>query len=216
IISLSLGRWSPRRLWASGTSTARLSARRMRRSRSARRPSRFARRARISASSRAARIAAVCRAYTTQVVARNATSHAATQWRPLAIVGHLERPQPRRAGPGIVGQLRRRGSDRLAREQATQRAPAAGAHGLTRRADARLAPVAKRVLDDAVLARVVGDHGEPAAGDERGPQRGQRQVELLELLVHHDAQRLEQAREVRGPGAGAQRFANRSDEIVAG
>src|ERR1041385_4594680 len=193
MISLSLGRCSRRCCWARGTSTVRPCAAWMRRSRSARCASRLARRARSSVSSRAARIAAVCRAYTTQVVTRNATSQTATQWRPLATVRHLERPQPRRAGARIVGQLRRRGSERLAREHAAQRPPATGAHGLARGADARLAPAAKRVLADAVLARVGRDHGEPAAGDERGPERRQRQVELLELLVHHDAQRLKQA-----------------------
>src|SRR5207244_4997653 len=182
MISLSLGRCSPRCCCARGTSTVRPCAARMRRSRSARCASRLARRARSSVSSRAARIAAVCRAYTTQVVTRNATSQAATQWRPLATIRHLERPQSRRAGARIVGQLRRRGSDRLAREHLAQRPPAAGAHGLARRADARLAPVAKRVLDDTVLARGVADHGEPAADAERGPQRRPPQAELLALL----------------------------------
>src|SRR5438876_11429753 len=159
MISLSLGRWSPRRLWASGTSTARLSARRMRRSRSARRPSRFARRARISASARAARIAAVWRAYTTQVVARTATSHAAIQWRPLSRIPlplplplpHLEGAEPGRARPRVVPDFGGVGPQRLLREHGPERAAATRAHRLPRRTDARPAPVTKRVLDDAVL-----------------------------------------------------------------
>src|SRR5256886_587404 len=132
------------------------------------------------------------------------------------MVRDLERPQPRRAGSGIVRQLRRRGRDPLAGEHAAQRSPAAGAYRLARWADARLAPVAERVLHDAVLARVVRDHREPAAGDERGPERRQREVELLELLVPDDTQRLEQACEVGGPRARTQRLANRPDQIIAG
>src|SRR2546426_8197056 len=192
----------------------------MRRSRSARCPSRLARRARRSASSRAARMAAVWRAYTSHVVTRKATSQTATQWRPLAIAGpvlpcHLEGPELRRAGPRVVAHLGGPGTDRLAREQAAQRAPAAGAHGLPWRADARPAPIAERVLDDAVLARVVGDHRHAAAGQERGAERRQRELELLELLVHDDPQRLEQSREGRPPPSPAARLANRVHEIVA-
>src|SRR5439155_13312942 len=125
---------------------------------------RLARRARRSASSPAARMAAVCRAYTTHVVTRKATSHRATQCRPLAIaprapralpapLRHLECSELRRASARIGPQLGETGTDRFSREQATQRAPAAVAHGLPWRADARPAPVAERVLDDAGLAR---------------------------------------------------------------
>src|SRR2546425_218858 len=225
MISLSLGRWSPRRLWARGTSTARLSGRRMRRSRSARRPWRFARRARISASSRAARIAAVWRAYTTHVVARNATSPAAIQWRPLSRIPpllplplplpHLEGAEPGRARPRVVPDFGGVGPQRLLREHGPERAAATRAHRLPRRTDARPAPVTKRVLDDAILARVIGDRIDPAAGRERRTQRRQRQVELLELLVHHDPQRLKQPREHRRAGARTPRFP-RSEERRVG
>src|SRR2546426_2049901 len=37
----------------------------------------------------------------------------------------------------------------------------------------------------------------------------------LELLVHHDPERLEQARKVRRPGAWAQRLPDRVHEVVA-
>src|SRR5260370_7058351 len=131
MISLSLGRWRPR-AWARGTSTARLSAARKRRSKSVRCPSKLARRARKSPSARAARMAAVWRAYTSHVVARNATSQRATQWRPLTIGRHLERPELGLAGPWVVRQLRRRGAERLLRHHPAQRPPAAGTHPLPR------------------------------------------------------------------------------------
>src|SRR5439155_15619462 len=157
-------------------------------------------------------------AYTTHVVTRKATSHRATQCRPLAIapLRHLECSELRRASARIGPQLGETGTDRFSREQATQRAPAAVAHGLPWRADARPAPVAERVLDDAVLARVVGDHRHAAAGHERGAERRQGELELLELLVDDDAQRLKQPREVGRPRPRAPRLANRVHEIVAG
>src|SRR5206468_10311416 len=134
------GRCRPRFFWARGTRTARLSAARMRRSRSARRPSRSPRRARSSASSRASWIAAVWRAYTSHVVTRNARSHTATQWRPLTIDGDLERAQPGGPGPRVVAHFGRVGADRPLGEDAAERPPAAGADGLARRAHAGPAP----------------------------------------------------------------------------
>src|SRR5437879_10982023 len=61
---------------------------------------------------------------------------------------------------------------------------------------------------------MVRDDGHPAAGDECRPQRRQPQLELLELLIHHDAKRLKQAREVRRPRARAQCLADRVHEVV--
>src|SRR2546427_7056471 len=58
---------------------------------------------------------------------------------------------------------------------------------------------------------VVGDHRHAAAGPERGAERRQREVELLELLVHDDPQRLEQPREVGRPRPRTARLA-RSEE----
>src|SRR2546422_4090695 len=180
MISLSAGRWRPSFVWARGTSTARLSPVLMRRSSSARWPSRLARRARISMSAPAAWMAAVCRAYTSHVTARNAMSQTATQWRPLSLMHHLERAELRGAGAGVRAHLGRPRPHRPFRQHPAEGTPPAGAHRLPRRTDARLAPVAECVLDDAVLARMVRDHRDPAAGHERRPQRRDRQVELLE------------------------------------
>src|SRR5437660_4370151 len=199
MISLSAGRWRPSFAWARGTSTARLCPVRTRRSSSALWPSRLARRARISINSRASWIAAVWRAYTSQVTARNATSQTATQWRPLSFKGHLERAQQRRAGARVRPHFRGPGAHGAFRQHPAERTSPAGAHRLARRADAPPAPLAECVLDDAILTRMVRDDGHAAAGDERRPQRRQPQVELLELLIHDDAERLKQAREVRRP-----------------
>src|SRR3989442_12744803 len=162
----------------------------MRRSRSARCPSRLARRARRSASSRAARMEAVWRAYTTHVVTRKATSHSATQCRPLAIVPSVP-PAPRYfegaqvcgAGPGVVAQLGGTGTDRLPREEETQRAPAAGAHGLTWRGDAPPAPGAGRALPPGVLPPGGGGHYPAAARHHPPPGGRQRAPQLPELLI---------------------------------
>src|SRR6266511_3310355 len=160
-------------------------------------------------------MAAVWRAYTTHVTARNVTSHPAIQWRPLSLTGHLEGAELCRAAAEIRAELHGVGAERPLREHAPQRAPAARAHGLPRRADAGAAPIAEGVLDDAILARVISDHRDAAAGDERGAQRRQRELELFELLVDHDPERLEQAREVGRPGACTPHLANRVHEIVA-
>src|SRR6266566_4429933 len=61
---------------------------------------------------------------------------------------------------------------------------------------------------------MVRDDGHTAAGDECRPQRRQPQLELLELLIHHDAKRLKQAREVRRPRARAQCLADRVHKVV--
>src|SRR4029077_10730771 len=215
-ISLSLGRCSPSRACARGASTARLCAVRMRRSRSERCPSRLARRARRSVSSRAARMDAVWRAYTIHVVARKATSQTATQWRPLIIGRHLEGAETGGPGARVVAHFYGRGTDRLLREHATERAAATGAHRLPGRAHAGAAPIAKRLLADTVLARVVGDHRQAAAGLQRRAQRGQRELQLLELLIDHDPERLEQAREIGRSRARTPCLANRVHKIVAG
>src|SRR5213076_1532440 len=165
--------------------------------------------------SRASWMAAACRAYTSHVTARNATSQTATQWRPLSLTGHLERAEMRRAGARVGANLVGPRPDGSLCQQPAERTPPAGAHRLARWTNATLRPIAERVLDDAVLARMVGDHRDPAARHERCSQRRKRQVELLELLVHHDPQRLEQPRELRRPGARPQRLADRVHEIVA-
>src|SRR5690349_15556960 len=162
MISVSAGCRRRMVFWARGASTARLVAVRMRRSRSARRPSSAARCARVAVKSRTMRRAAVWRATTTHATARKASSHSATQWRPLTAIDRLERAQLGGTGARIGGDLGRGGGDALLGEQAAERAAAASADGLARRADAGLGPVAEGVLDQAVFARVVRDHGDAA------------------------------------------------------
>src|SRR2546422_1928356 len=103
----------------------------------------------------------------------------------------LEGAELRRADPRVLAHLGRPWPDRLAREQAAQRAPAAGAHGLPRRGDAPPAPVAEPGLHHAVLAPVVGDHRHAAPRPPRGAERPQPEVQPLELLVSRDPQPLE-------------------------
>ena len=54
--------------------------------------------------------------------------------------------------------------------------------------------VGDEALDDAVLERMEGDHGQPAAGLQHALGRKQRPRQLAELVVDEDAQRLEDAR----------------------
>ena len=90
-----------------------------------------------------------------------------------------------------------------------ERHGAAHADRLARRTRARIAPVAECVLHHAVLARVIRDHRHCAARRETVAQRGQRALERPELVVHLNANRLEDAREVAGPlrGPSAPRIA---------
>src|SRR5207244_7099475 len=117
------------------------------------------------------------------VVARNARSHTATQWRPLIIGRHLERPEAGRTGARVVAQLGGGGADRLLGEHAAEWPAATGAHGLPGRTDAGPAPVSKRVLDDTVLACVVSDHGQAAAGPGRGAECRDGALEMLPARI---------------------------------
>src|SRR5207245_1517508 len=137
--------------------------------------------------SRAMRSAAVWRATTTHATARNASSHSATQWRPLTAIDGLEGAQLGGAGARIGRDFGSGGGDAFLREQATERAAAARADRLARRADAGLGPVAEFILDAAVFARVVRNHGDAAARHERVAQCRQRACELLVFGVHGDA-----------------------------
>src|SRR5690606_1198833 len=49
-------------------------------------------------------------------------------------------------------------------------------------------------LDDAVLERMEGDHGQSASGRQDPLRRGQSALELAQLVVHVETQRLEAAR----------------------
>src|SRR5258705_676810 len=216
MISVSAGRRSPS--WrARGSRTLRLCAVRTRRSRSARRPSSDARSARRSVSARAALRADVCRAITAHSAASNATSQKAIQWRPLNGIGRrsLEAAELRRSRPGVGRDLVGRGGQGFLRQHAPEGPAPAGAYRLPRRTDTVATPFPKRVLHDAVFTGMIGDDAQPAAGDQRVAQRGQRRGEKLELLIHGDAERLEQAREIGRTRARAQDGADRIHEIVA-
>ena len=95
------------------------------------------------------------------------------------------------------------------------RAPAA-ADRQVGRADAAARAVGEEALDAPVLERVEGDRGEPAAGAQQLPRQRQRGVELVELVVDRDPDRLEgalgrvPAGEARGRG---DRGGDRVDEL---
>ena len=74
---------------------------------------------------------------------------------------------------------------------------------MARRARRRAAARAQESLDPAVLERMEGDDGEPAARRQQPLGGGQAAVELAELVVDRDAQRLEGAgRGIDAAGAG--------------
>src|SRR2546426_7025877 len=116
---------------------------------------------------------------TIQATARNAISHTASQCRPLSLTAHLEGPEPRRAGPRVRPQLVRGRPLRLLGQHSAERPSPARAHGLARRAHARPAPVAERVLHDAVLARMIADPAQPAAPPPRRAQRPECPLDLV-------------------------------------
>ena len=106
----------------------------------------------------------------------------------------------------VLGDLAGRGRDGAAEDAlGLGRAPAA-ADGQVGRADAAARAVGEEALDAAVLERVEGDRGQPALGAQELPRQRQRGVELLELAVDRDADRLEgalgrvAAAEARGRG----------------
>src|SRR6266571_3110035 len=154
---------------------------------------------------RAARSPEVWRATTTHSTARIASSQNINRCRPLSATALALRPfedaQGGGAGARVAADLGGGGAHASLLQDPSQRPTAAGAHRLTGGTDAGAAPLAESVLDDAVLPRVIRDHAQPAARDEGVAERGQRGLELLELAVHSDAQRLEQAREVGRPRA---------------
>src|SRR2546425_74581 len=214
MISVSAGSRSPSFL-ARGSNTARLWAVRTRRSKSARRPSSDARSVRRSVSARAELSADVCRAITAQSAASNATSQNAIQCRPLNGTGRLECAKLRRARAGIGCDLVGRGRHGLLREHLPQGPATAGAYRLAGGADAVFRPVPKRMLHDAVFTRMVGDDAQTATRDQRIAERGQRRGEHVELLIHGDAEGLEQTGEIGRTRARPQDSTDRIHEIIA-
>src|SRR5437660_616406 len=169
-----------------------------------RRSSSAARSSRRLVSSRAALRAAVCRAMTSLSAASNATSQNAIQCRPLRGTRDLKGAELRRPRARVCGNLLRIRNDGLLGQHASEGAPATGAYRLPRRANAVTGPLAERVLDDAILARVVRYDAQLAAGLERVAQLRQRGGEHMELFVDRDPQRRKQSREGRGTGAASQ------------
>ena len=119
----------------------------------------------------------------------------------------------------VLGDLAGRGRDGAAEDGlGLGRAPAA-ADGQVGRADAAARAVGEEALDAAVLERVEGDRRQPALGTQELPRQRQRGVELLELAVDRDPDRLEgalgrvAAAEARGRG---DRGGDRVDELERG
>src|SRR5207247_2049996 len=128
----------------------------------------------------------------------NSSSQSRNQCRPLTFMRGPEDPEACAPGTGIGRGFQRIRHAATAGILGPQPASAAGANRLTGRADTGAAPFVKRVLDDAVLARMITDDGEGPAGRERVPEVGQRAIEVLELVVHRDPDRLEDPGEVIG------------------
>src|SRR6185369_9898984 len=101
-------------------------------------------------------------------------------------------PQARRASARVGRDLGVAGHDRLASDElADGRRALPGALGVRRRQRARPREVAEAVLDQAILERVEADDRAAAAGREQAGEVGEQVLELLELAVDRDAQRLE-------------------------
>jgi hypothetical protein len=71
------------------------------------------------------------------------------------------------------------------------------------------------VLEQTVLARVVGDDREAAAGRERVAEHRERPPEPAELVVDGDTDRLKEAGEIRRSAARSERGADGVHEVVA-
>src|SRR5437762_6962250 len=110
-----------------------------------------------------------------------------------ALLQPLDDTEAGTARARVARDLERRGTKRAARQQADRGAPAAHAARRARRAEAVGRPAAEGVLHAPVLERVVGEHGEPAARTEHAVAVGEEALQLAQLVVHRDADRLEGA-----------------------
>src|SRR5204863_4952228 len=90
----------------------------------------------------------------------------------------------------IAGQLVWRWCGCLACHELAQRKTATRAHGLPRRTHAVAAPLAERVLHDAILARVISDNRHHSAREQTVAQQRKRALEPSELIVDGDPKRL--------------------------
>src|SRR3954471_14560102 len=124
---------------------------------------------------------------------------------------------PGRPGARIGGHLARGRGDRATGQELGLGNATAGAHRQVRRADAPLRAVREEALHASVFKGVERNPCKPAADAQELPRRGQRRVELGELVVHRDADRLEDALgRVAGcePRRGRNRGDDRLDELV--
>src|SRR4051794_20603897 len=107
---------------------------------------------------------------------------------------HLHRhAQLRRARTRVLSDLLLARAHWAPRQRAENRLVAAHAHGEIGRARAPALAVAHELLDEAVLERVEADHREASARTEHRESGRERTLERAELVVHGDAQRLEDA-----------------------
>src|SRR5205823_3485682 len=124
----------------------------------------------------------------------SAVSFALTVRRHVRGGGALADPQARRPRARVARDLGIAGDDRLAGDQLAYRIDAlAGLLGEPARQRAGPCEVAKAMLDQAVLERVEADDRAPPPGDQQVGEPGEELLELLDLAVDRDAQRLERA-----------------------
>src|SRR5690606_4424143 len=100
----------------------------------------------------------------------------------------LQRAQARALGPRVALDLGGRRLATRAPQQARDRYRAAHARQVGRTGAPAGLRVAEAVLHDAVLARVVRQHGAAAARGEQPDGVVERTGQLIELAVHRDAQ----------------------------
>ena len=134
------------------------------------------------------------RAFRVRASRGRATGCGDAAWRAsLAITTFV--PTRRRAdcARGLRAISAARRADRAARRRAHRRLRPADADREVGRARAALLLAAQELLDEPVLERVERDHAEPPAGAQHLERRRQRALDGAELVVHLDAERLEDA-----------------------
>src|SRR4051794_33303727 len=101
--------------------------------------------------------------------------------------------QARGLRPRVGRDLARRRRDSTAGYEFALRHATAAADWQVGRTDTALRPIGEEPLHPAILEGVEGDAGDPAARAQEVPRARERGVELVELLVDGDSQRLEDA-----------------------
>ena len=119
----------------------------------------------------------------------------------------------------VARDLARRGHDRAAAEQRTLGFAPACTHRQVGRADAPLRALGQEPLHPAILQRLEADPRQHAAVAQQPPGQRQRPVELIELFVDGDPQRLERTlgrMATREPGRRGNRADDRVDQVLGG